>query len=154
MLTDDLLDRASIAPRVSAVDKRQILSVTAEIAGRAFGLKASKVFDALLAREMISPTGVGHGVAIPHCQIAGLTRVRGVFLRLETPVDFNAVDETPVDLIFALLAPLKQGSEHLRALAGVSRLLRQRGLREQLRQAHSSDAIRSLLVQDIRSSAA
>ena len=154
MLTEDLLDAASIAPRVAAVDKRRALAVIAEIAGRAFGLKTHTVFETLLAREAVSPTGVGHGVAIPHCQVFGLNRIRGIFVRLEKPVDFGAVDEVPVDLLFALLAPPAHGSEHLRALARVSRLLRERRLREHLRQAHGADAIRALLVADARSSAA
>lgn len=154
MIVDELLNGASIAPHVSAADKRQALSVVAEMAARAFGLKAPKVFDALLEREGASPTGVGHGVAIPHCQVAGLDRIRGVFLRLEAPIEFDAVDETPVDLIFALLGPPERGSDQLRALAGLSRLLRGSGLREQLRNARSADAIRALLVRDARPSAA
>ena len=75
------------------------------------------MLDALLAREQTSSTGVGSGVAVPHARLAGLDRMRGVFLRLETPVDFDSVDGAPVDLIFALLAPADAGSEHLRALA-------------------------------------
>ena len=149
-----LLDRAAIAPRVSAAGKRQALSAVAEIAARNFGLKASEVLEGLLEREETSSTGVGHGVAVPHARLAGLARLRAVFVRLEQPVEFDAVDDRPVDLIFALFAPPEANGEHLRALARVSRALRQSTLREQLRQAHSADAIRALLVQEARPSAA
>jgi PTS system nitrogen regulatory IIA component len=150
----DLLDGAAISARVHAASKRQALSVVSEIAGRAFELKPTEVLSKLLQRERIGSTGVGHGVAVPHARVRGLDRVRGVFVRLQSPVDFGAVDEQPVDLVFALLAPLDDASEHLRSLARVSRALRQADLRQQLRQARSGDAIRALLVQEPRSSAA
>jgi PTS system nitrogen regulatory IIA component len=150
----DLLDRGSIAPRVTAPGKRQALAVTAELAARAFGLKCGDVLDALLEREALGSTGVGYGVAVPHARIAGLTRLRGVFVRLEQPIEFNAVDDRPVDLIFALFAPPEASGEHLRALARVSRILRQADLREQLRQSRGADAIHALLVQEARPTAA
>ena len=150
----DLLDNGSIAARVSATNKRQALSVVAEIAARVFKVKAARVLDALLEREATAPTGVGHGIAVPHAQIAGLDRMRGVFLRLETPIEFGAVDDEPVDLIFALLAPPAAGSDQLRALARVSRILRRPDIREQLRSARSADAIHALLAQEAQSSAA
>jgi PTS system nitrogen regulatory IIA component len=150
----DLLERSAIAPRVTAPGKRQVLSTIAEIAARSFGLKSADVLDALLEREAVASTGVGHGVAVPHARVAGLTRLRGVFVRLEQPVAFGAVDDRPVDLIFALFAPPEASGEHLRALARVSRLLRQSDIREQLRQAHGVDAIRALLVEEAKPSAA
>ena len=143
-----MLDRNAIALRVSAANKRQALAVIAEIAARNFGLDAGDVLDALTEREQAGSTGVGHGVAAPHARLEGLERMRGVFVRLEQPVDFESVDDQPVDLIFALFAPKDAGAEHLRALARVSRLLRQAELREQLRQARTADAIHALLVQD------
>jgi PTS system nitrogen regulatory IIA component len=144
----DLLDRNAIAIRISAPNKRQTLAVVADIAARNLGLPAGEVLDALMEREAAGSTGVGHGVAAPHARLPGLQRMRGVFMRLEQPVDFESVDDQPVDLIFALFAPKDAGSEHLRALARVSRLLRQSGLREQLRRAGTADAIHALLVQD------
>ena len=114
----------------------------------------SNAIAKLQAREALGSTGVGHGVAVPHARLRGLTRMHGVFVRLETPVDYGAVDEAPVDIIFALLAPDDHPAEHLRALARVSRALRQAELREQLRQAKSADAIRALLVRDPRQTAA
>ncbi len=148
MIIGELLDPGCIAPRVAVTDKRQALSVISELASRSFGLKAPKVFDALLERESQGPTGLGHGVAIPHAQIIGLDRIRGVFVRLERPIDFGSVDDQPVDLVFALLAPKGEGSDHLRALARLSRVFRKAYIREQLRSAKSSDAIQALFTQD------
>ena len=113
-----------------------------EIAARNYGLKASTVLAALLRRESQGSTGVGHGVATPHARLRGLDRMRGVFVRLEAPVEFDSLDEKPVDLLFALLGPADgSAAEHLQALAKVSRALRTAELREQLRQAHGVDAI-------------
>jgi PTS system nitrogen regulatory IIA component len=148
MQIGDLLDRNAISLRVSAANKRQALALVAEIAARHLGLDAGEALDALSEREAAGSTGVGHGVAAPHARLKGLERMRGVFVRLEHPVDFEAVDDQPVDLIFALFAPVNAGAEHLRALARVSRLLRQAELRQQLRQARNADALHALLVQD------
>ena len=154
MVIGELLNRGAISLRVTASSKRQVLGVIAEIAARSFGLKVSDVLDALVEREAAGSTGVGHGVAVPHARVAGLDQVRGVFVRLETPVAFDAVDDQPADLFFALLAPPEASTEHLRALARVSRLLRQSELRNQLRQALTADAIYALLVREAKPSAA
>ena len=150
----DLLDRSALSLRVSASSKRQVLAVIAEIAARKLGLDAGEILDALTEREAAGSTGVGYGVAAPHARLDGLDGIRGVFVRLEQPVDFDSVDDTPVDLVFALFAPKDAVSDHLRALARVSRLMRQAELREQLRQARTTDAIYALLVQDLARSAA
>lgn len=150
----DLLDRHAIIPRVTASSKRQTLSVAAEVAARLYGLKASDVLEALVAREDEGSTGVGSGVAVPHARLKGLDRVRGVFVRLETPIAFDSVDDQPVDLVFALLAPAQARTEHLRALARVARALRRPDLRERLRQARTQDALHALLVQDPTATAA
>jgi len=144
----ELLDRNAIALRVSAANKRQTLAVIAEIAARNLGLEAADILEALAEREQAGSTGVGHGVAAPHARLEGLERMRGVFVRLEQPVEFEAVDDQPVDLIFALFAPPDAGAEHLRELARVARMLRQAELRQQLRQARTADVIHALLVQD------
>lgn len=154
MQIGDILDRGAIALRVSATDKRQILAHLAELAARNFGLEASAVLDALAEREQAGSTGIGHGVAVPHARIEGLDRIRGVFLRVEQPVAFESIDDQPADLIFALLAPPEAGTEHLRALARVSRMLRNADLREHLRQARTPDALHALLVQESAPSAA
>jgi PTS system nitrogen regulatory IIA component len=150
----DLLDRGAISPRVNATSKRQALSIVAEIAARTLDMKPAEILARLMERERIGSTGVGHGVAVPHATLKGLDRMHGVFVRLESPIDFSAMDEQPVDLIFALLAPTDHPAEHLRALAKVSRALRQADLRQQLRQAHGIDAIRALMVRDAQPTAA
>ena len=150
----NLLDLRAISPRVGGSSKRQVLSVIADIAGRSFDLPSEQVLDALLEREAAGSTGVGHGVAVPHARLEGIDRMRAVFVRLEQPVAFEAVDDQPVDLLFALFAPKGSSSEHLRALARVSRLLRQPEIREQLRQAKTAEAIHLLLVQEAQPSAA
>lgn len=134
--------------RAGASDKRQALQVIAEHAVRGLDLPTSDVLDALLSREAVSSTGVGHGVAVPHARLVGLTAMRGVFVRLDHAVPFGAVDDQPVDLIFTLFAPTEAGFEHLRALAKAARLLRRADLREQLRLARSADALYALLVQE------
>jgi PTS system nitrogen regulatory IIA component len=154
MQIGDILDRGAIAARASAPNKRQALTAVAEIAARNFGLDAAAILEALSEREAAGSTGVGYGVAVPHARLAGLDRMRGVFVRLDVPVEFESVDEQPVDLIFALFAPPNASSEHLRALARVSRMLRQGDLREHLRQARTPDAIHALLVQERPSAAA
>ncbi|UTP39898.1 PTS sugar transporter subunit IIA [Phenylobacterium sp. LH3H17] len=154
MQIGDILDRAAIAARASAPNKRQVLALVAEVASRNFGIDAGVILDALADRELAGSTGVGYGVAAPHARLEGLTRMRGVFIRLDTPVDFDAVDDQPVDLIFALFAPPNASTEHLRALARVSRLLRQGDLRDHLRKARTPDAIHALLVQERPSAAA
>jgi PTS system nitrogen regulatory IIA component len=148
------LDRDAISYRAGATNKRQALGVAAELGARSFGLDSGEVLEALLEREQEGSTGVGHGVAVPHARLGGLERMRAVFVRLDAPVEFDAVDDQPVDLVFALFAPADTGSEALRALARASRLLRRSDLRERLRQARSADAIYALLVQEAEPSAA
>lgn len=154
MNIEDLLDRRAIAPRLVARTKRQALAQVAETAARRFGLDAGETLDALLAREAAGSTGVGAGVAVPHAKLEGLDAMKAVFVRLDAPVDYDAVDGQPVDLLFALFAPPDAGADHLRALARVARLLRQSELREQLRHAHTADAIYAILAQPARTSAA
>jgi nitrogen PTS system EIIA component len=149
-----LLKRDGVAVRISANSKRQALGALAEIASRSLGLPEAEIMDALLEREQQGSTGVGQGVAVPHARLKGLDRMAGVFVKLETPVPFDAVDDRPVDLLFALFAPRESGVEHLRALAKVSRLLRQSELREHLRQARTADALYALLSRDAATNAA
>jgi PTS system nitrogen regulatory IIA component len=150
----DLLDAGAISPRLNAASKRQALSIVAEIASRSLAVKPAEILAKLMQRERLGSTGVGYGVAVPHARLKGLERMHGVFVRLEAPIDFGAVDEQPVDLIFALLAPADHPAEHLRALAKVSRALRRSDLRQQLRQAQGADAIRALMVHEPRGAAA
>lgn len=151
---DSWLERSAIQVRGAADNKRQALAIVAELAARAFGFKAAQVLELLEERELAGSTGVGHGVAVPHAKLAGLSQMRAVFVKLEQGVAFEAVDDKPVDLIFALFAPLGAETEHLRSLAKVSRLLRKPEMREQLRNAHTADAVYATLVREVESSAA
>lgn len=108
----------------SLTSKKRLFQELAEIASQTCGVRQNEVFDLLQERESLGPTGVGHGVALPHARVPELELVRGVFVRLERPIDFDAVDRQPVDLVFALFAPEEAGVEHLKALALVSRTLR------------------------------
>jgi PTS system nitrogen regulatory IIA component len=108
----------------------------------------------LIERERLGTTGVGNGIAIPHGKLSNLDRLYGLFARLERPVDFNAIDEKPVDLIFLLLAPETAGADHLKALARVSRLLRDASICEKLRGTETSDALYALLTQSMEHRAA
>ena len=137
----DLLRETTILPRSRAISSKAILSDLAELAANESDLDARRVFDAVLAREKLASTGVGEGVAIPHARLEGLDRMVGAFARLETPVDFDAIDNQPCDLIFMLLAPEGAGADHLRALAKVSRVMRQEGLRKDLRTAQTVEAL-------------
>ena len=150
----DLLSAGAICPRVTATNKRQVLSVISEVAARVHRLKAGVVFDALLQREATGSTGVGHGVAIPHALVYGIDRIHGVFVRLKPAIDYAAVDDEPVDLVFALLAPPSDAADHLRSLARTARALRSADLRRQLRSANGADALRALLSREARPNAA
>ena len=150
----DLLAQDGIVLRSGASSKRQALHVVAEAAAQAMGMDENRVIDALLEREALSSTGLGSGVAVPHARIEGLTQVRAVFVRLDTPVAYGSVDDRPVDLLFALFAPPRDGAEHLRALAAVSRAMRSPELREKLRQARTLDAVHALFVKNAPADAA
>lgn len=144
----DLLTDGGVVLRSGASSKRQALHVVAEAAAQALGLPEARLMEALLEREALGATGLGSGVAVPHARLEGVQRVTAVFVRLDTPVAYGSVDDRPVDLLFALFAPPTDGAEHLRALAAVSRALRSPEMREQLRQARTSDAIHALFVRN------
>jgi len=116
--------------------KHAIQEVSAALAKRT-GMPERAIFDTLLERERLGSTGVGHGVAIPHGKLADLDEIVGVFFRLKSPVVFDSLDDEPVDLIFALLAPEDAGADHLKALARIARVLRSPGLADELREAAS-----------------
>lgn len=129
----DLLTPDAIRVLASVKSKKRLFQDLAELGAAAHGLDAAQAVDALQERESLGPTGVGHGVALPHARLDGLERVCGAFIRLERPFDYGSVDRAPVDLIFALFAPREAGVEHLKALALVSRSLRDPGTCAKLR---------------------
>lgn len=150
----DLITPQAILANLKAGSKKQALQDMARKAAELTGQHERAIFDVLLERERLGTTGVGHGIAIPHGKLSNLDRVHGVFARLERPIDFDAIDEQPVDLIFLLLAPEHAGADHLKALARVSRLLRDQGMCEKLRGSDNADAIYALLTQQEASNAA
>lgn len=133
MQFNDLLLPEAVKVASSVSSKKRLLHGLADLAEGVFGLDGTSAFEALVARESLGTTGVGHGVALPHARIDGLDKVVGAFMLLESPVDFDAVDRQPVDLAFGLFAPQEAGVEHLKALALVSRTLRQGSLCTKLR---------------------
>ena len=150
----ELIGPEAIVPALRATNKKQALQELAERAAKLTGLHERQIFDVLLERERLGTTGVGNGIAIPHGKLPGLGRLYGLFARLATPVDFESIDERPVDLIFLLLAPEGAGADHLKALARVSRLLRDRVICEKLRGTDKPDALYALLTDRTASHAA
>ena len=147
MEISELLTADSVIANLKVSGKKQALQ---ELAARAAGLTGQPergIFDVLSERERLGTTGVGGGIAIPHGKLDSLDRLYGVFARLDHPVDFDAIDDQPVDLIFLLLAPEAAGADHLKALARVSRLLRDRMVCDKLRGSDSSDALYALLTE-------
>ena len=143
----DLIGPNSVIADLRATSKKQALQDLARRAGEITGVHERQIFDVLLERERLGTTGVGTGIAIPHGKLAGLKKLHGVFARLSTPIDFESIDERPVDLIFLLLAPETAGADHLKALARVSRLLRDQSVCEKLRKTDSADALYILLTE-------
>jgi PTS system nitrogen regulatory IIA component len=141
----ELLQPAGVVAGLKATNKRHLLQELAAAAARLTGADERAVLDVLVERERLGTTGVGRGIAIPHAKIDGLPRLVGLFARLETPIDFEAVDDEPVDLVFLLIAPEAAGAEHLKALARVSRLLRDDELCRKLRGTKSADALYAII---------
>lgn len=150
----ELLDTESVVAKLPATSKKQALQELAKRAAQITGLHERSIFDVLLERERLGTTGIGNGIAIPHGKLPELNRLYGLFARLEKPIDFEAIDDQPVDLIFLLLAPEGAGADHLKALARVSRLLRDRTICDKLRGSDEADALYSLLTEPAASHAA
>lgn len=127
--------------------KKRLMQKIAEVAAGIVDQPQSTIFDALQERESLGPTGVGKGVALPHARLHGLTAVHGAFLRLEHLIDFDSVDRQPVDLVFALFAPADSGVDHLKALALVSRTLRDEALCAKLRANGDAMTLHTLLTE-------
>jgi PTS system nitrogen regulatory IIA component len=150
----DLISQEGVIATLSANSKKQVLQTLSARAAEIAGLPERDIFDTLLQRERLGSTGVGRGVAIPHGKLANLKGIVGLFARLEQPVDFEAVDGEPVDLVFTLLAPESAGADHLKALARISRLLRDPAMIEKLRSSHDAKALHDLLTRSAATHAA
>lgn len=145
MEVSELLTVEGVIADLRVTSKKQALQELSKHAAEITGQDERAIFDVLLERERLGTTGVGGGLAIPHGRLQGLEQIHGIFARLEKPIDFDGIDDRPVDLIFLLLAPDGAGADHLKALARISRLLRSSSFCEKLRGANNSDALYALL---------
>jgi PTS system nitrogen regulatory IIA component len=150
----DLLKPEAVKVLTSASSKKRLLHDIADLAQSAYGLDGAAAGDALLTREALGPTGVGHGVALPHARLPDITDVVGVFVMLDKPIDFSAVDRQPVDIAFALFAPEQAGVEHLKALALVSRTLRESSILSKLRANPDPTTLYAILTEEAAEQAA
>ncbi len=150
----DLIEPSGVIAKLRATSKKQALQDLARRAADITGQPERSIFEVLIERERLGTTGVGNGIAIPHGKLPGLDRLHGLFARLDKPIDYDSIDEQPVDLICMLLAPETAGADHLKALARVSRLLRDRSTCEKLRGTESADALYALLTESATSHAA
>ncbi len=140
--------RVEAVKSLSAVtSKKRLLNEIAEVAAVAYDLSPGEICVALQERESLGPTGVGQGIALPHARLPNLEKVHGIFVRVEKALDFESVDRQPVDLVFALLAPLDAGVDHLKALAMVSRTMRDPGLCAKLRANSDPATLHTLLTE-------
>jgi len=150
----DIVAPDAVYAGLNATSKKHLMQELAQRAAKAYGLDERKAFNALLARERLGATGMGRGVAIPHARLDTVSDIVGVFVRLQKPIDFDAVDGEPVDLVFALFAPENTGANHLRALARVSRCLRDQANCSKLRSTDQASAIHAVLTTPIEMKAA
>ncbi|MFQ5621956.1 MAG: PTS sugar transporter subunit IIA [Paracoccaceae bacterium] len=154
MELSEIISTDAVSGHLKVASKKRLLQELAEMAHSVCGLPQKETFNALQERELLGPTGMGHGVAIPHARMPGLDKVVGLFVKLDKPVDFEAVDKEPVDLVFALFAPDGAGAEHLKALARVSRTLRDAAVRAKLRSTEEPSALYAILTEPPASRAA
>jgi nitrogen PTS system EIIA component len=152
MLLTNFIAPNSVVPLLKAKSKKQLLQDLSARAARITGIPERDIFDVLLQRERLGSTGLGHGVAIPHGKLHGLKRIAGVFARLAEPIDFEAIDGQKVDIVALLLAPEGAGADHLKALARISRLLRDGAVVEKLRAARDAAALYAVLTEGETSS--
>ncbi|KMK65524.1 PTS sugar transporter subunit IIA [Puniceibacterium sp. IMCC21224] len=143
----NLIKPSAIKVLSATSSKKRLMHDVADLAQAAYGIPAGRAVEALMDRESLGPTGVGHGVALPHARISDLDEVSGVFILLEKPIDFEAVDRQPVDVIFGLFAPEDAGVEHLKALALVSRTLRDDSVCAKLRANRDPGTLYTILTE-------
>jgi nitrogen PTS system EIIA component len=148
----DFISPQAVIPSLKAKSKKQLLQELSARAARLTGLQEADIFDVLWQRERLGSTGLGQGVAIPHGKLTSLNRIVGIFARLSEPVEFDAVDGEPVDIVFLLLAPEGAGADHLKALARISRLLRDGPAVEKLRASKDAAALYAVLTEEEASS--
>lgn len=145
MALTDLVVPQAVVPSLRVNNKKQALHELAARAAIICGRNEREVLEVLMQRERLGSTGIGSGIAIPHGKLAKLERLFGVFARLERPIDFEALDGQPVDLVFLLLAPEAAGADHLKALARIARLLRDTAIAQKLRESRDAEALYAVL---------
>lgn len=149
-----ILSQDDIVPCAKVSSKRQLLQLAADKLAEKTGIEAHTIFETLVEREKCGSTGLGGGIAVPHGKIKGIDRVLGLFMRLDRAIDFDAIDEAPVDLAFVLLAPQGAGADHLKALARIARILRVPGVADRLRATNDTRALYHVLAEGATPSAA
>ena len=145
MKISDIIKKSNVYADLKSGSKRNLLQELAQKAAVETGINERSIFDALLERENLGTTGFGNGTALPHARLENLNQIYGFFAKLESPINFEAVDNRPVDLVFMLLSPDSSGADHLTALAQISRLLKDENACEKLRRAKSEDEAYALL---------
>lgn len=150
----DFLEPSCVRCDFAADTKKDLLQMIAAAMAPYLGIETQTVFQTLQQRERLGTTGLGQGIAIPHARLEGLTKIRGLFVRLKDPVGFEAIDSQPVDLVFALFAPADAGADHLEALAQVSRLLRSPDVVSALRRVSDPRLAHALLIRTEQQAAA
>lgn len=145
MELSDILAKGSVIACAKVTSKRQLLQLLADKASENADAESHVIFETLMNREQLGSTGLGNGIAIPHGKIAGLNGVTAVFARLDQPIEFDSVDDQPVDLAMMLLAPAGSGADHLKALARVARLMRTEAIVEELRNSRDADKLYEIL---------
>ena len=153
-IADLLIGPDAVLANAKATGKKSLLAELAHRAAGLYGVDERRLFELLIERERLGSTGIGGGIAIPHGRMPGLAAPHGLFARVSAPVDFDAIDERPIDIVFLLIAPEGAGADHLKALARVSRLLRDRALVDKLRATESADALYALLVEPVQAQSA
>ena len=155
MNMDDLISKDSIKLNVKALSKKRLLQDISNLAQEYLGVSSPELYSSLQKREILGPTGIGNGVAIPHVKLKGIKKLSGFFLILEKAIDFESADNQPVDLVFALLAPEdNNGSDHLKALAMISRCFKNKNTRSKLRLTKNMEAVYAVLTEKEDSKAA
>ena len=154
MFLSNIIDQSHVLSCSNVTSKKRLFQEISFKLEEMYSLNKDYVLGALQEREKLGPTGMGQGVAIPHAKIEGINNIRGLFIKLDKPIDFESIDKQPVDLIFAIIAPKNDGVDHLKALAKVSRVLRDPDIRTKLRSTEDISALYSIITQDLNVKAA
>ena len=149
MLISEIVTQKLVLSLTNVSSKKRLFQEIASNMAIAYSISSEEVLTALQDREQLGPTGMGNGIAIPHARIEKISSIKGMFIRLEKPINFDSIDKQKVDIVFAIIAPINSGVDHLKALAKVSRLLRDQDICSKLRSTEDRTALFSILTQDL-----